>query len=74
MLQDLQEEFGLTQSPDLGQMLLKIPGAVTMQAGQAAGGEMERIERLLLEALDKALAALDVMRAQEARRVGSVAK
>jgi uncharacterized protein (TIGR00255 family) len=63
----LQEEFGLTQSPDLSQMLLKIPGAVTMQAGQAAGPEMERVERLLLEALEKALAALDAMRAQEAK-------
>lgn len=63
----LQEDFGLTQGPDLGALLLKIPGAVTVQAGQAAGPEMERIERLLLDALEKALTSLDAMRAKEAQ-------
>ena len=60
----VQQEFGQGQEPDLG-LLLKIPGAVTVQAGAAAGAEMERVERLLFQALDEALLRLDAMRAQE---------
>lgn len=61
----VQQEFGLSQEPDLS-LLLKIPGAVTVQSGPAAGPELGRTERLLFQALEEALTSLDAMRKQEA--------
>jgi len=61
----VQQEFGLAQEPDLG-LLLKIPGAVSVQSGPAAGPELCKTERLLFQALEEALSSLDAMRKQEA--------
>lgn len=61
----VQQEFGLSQEPDLG-LLLKIPGAVSVQSGPATGPDLEKTERLLFQALEQALISLDTMRKQEA--------
>lgn len=62
----LREEFGVAAEPDLN-VLLKIPGAVTVEPAQLGSEEARALEQLLFGALDEALAALDGMRAQEAR-------
>lgn len=66
----VQQEFGLSQEPDLG-LLLKIPGAVSVQSGPATGQDLERTERLLFQALEQALTSLDAMRKQEAEALAA---
>jgi len=53
-----------TAEPDVN-ALLKLPGAVSVQPGSAEA-EAELFDRLLFQALDRALEALDRMRSREA--------
>ncbi len=64
----LKEEFGLAAEADLN-ALLKLPGAFSVLPGGVAADESQRLEQLLLQALDEALTALDRMRAEEARAI-----
>ncbi len=58
----LREEFGVTLEADLN-TLLKLPGAISVT--QAAGAAAEQIETLLFQALDAAIAAMEIMRVRE---------
>jgi uncharacterized protein (TIGR00255 family) len=60
----LREEMHVSTEADLNG-LLKLPGAVTVMPAGAGDSEIEEIDRLLFEALGKALDALDKMRCHE---------
>src|ERR1022692_2690016 len=61
----LREEMNVSTEADLNG-LLKLPGAVTVMPAVIAGdAQIEELDRLLFEALGKALDALDKMRCHE---------
>ena len=62
----LREEFGVVAEADLN-ALLKLPGAFSVAPADLRSEEAQALERLLFQALDQALTALDRMRAEEAR-------
>lgn len=62
----LGEEFGVACEPDVN-ALLKLPGAFSVAPADLRSEEAQGLERLLFQALEQAMEALDRMRAEEAR-------
>jgi len=60
----LQSELQLTAEPNVND-LLKMPGAVTMTKSAAGDDGVELLDRLLFQALDTAINAMDEMRGRE---------
>ena len=60
----LQDELHLTAEPNVNE-LLKMPGAVTMSKTAAGEANAELLDRLLFQALDSAINAMDEMRGRE---------
>src|SRR5439155_19106839 len=62
--QKLRNDYGFTGQPD-PMALLRIPGVVTAGDGDISSSELERIQRVLVEATLEALRQLNQMRARE---------